>query len=137
MSPRVSRVACFGILVVVASTAACGGEVRFIEDGDDGTGLDGDGPDDDDGGGGTDLGAACAILCALPCAGGGAPECVNQCVSGAPPGCEAEYADFISCAVADVGGIDPNTCEGLGLCLSEAQQLAMCTCEGTGQPCPL
>lgn len=126
----------FGLATVftalLASHAACGGIVDYTEDGDDGAGLAGSTGSSSP----NDVDAACAKLCSLECAGGGDPSCAAQCAAAAPPGCEAELAELLGCMVDDIASIDPVTCEGLGLCVGEATNLARCTCEVEGGPCP-
>lgn len=126
----------FGLVTALAALlachAACGGIVDYYEDGDDGAGLAGP----SSGSGQGSIEDACAKLCSLECAGGGDPSCVAQCAAAAPPGCEAELAAMLGCMVEDIERIDPVTCEGLGVCVGEATNLARCTCEVDGELCP-
>jgi len=117
---------------LLASHVACGGIVDYYEDGDDGAGLAGP----SSGSGQGSIEDACAKLCSLECAGGGDPSCAAQCAAAAPPGCETEYAEVFDCMVDDIESIDPINCQGMGLCVGEATNLARCVCEVEGGPCP-
>lgn len=120
------------LAALLAAQAACGGIVDFYEDGDDGAGLAGSTGSSNP----NDIDEACAKLCSLECAGGGDPSCATQCAAAAPPGCETELGELLGCMVEDIERIDPVTCEGLGLCVGQATNLASCACEVEGGPCP-
>jgi hypothetical protein len=120
------------LAALFAAQAACGGIVDYTEDGDDGAGL----ADSTGSSSPNDIEQACAKLCSLECAGGGQPGCAEQCAAAAPPGCEAELGEMLGCMVDDIESIDPETCEGLGLCVGQATNLARCTCEVDSELCP-
>jgi hypothetical protein len=120
------------LAALLAAQAACGGIVDYYEGSDDGAGLAGSTGSSSQ----SDIEEACAKLCSLECAGRGQPGCAAQCAAAAPPGCEAELGELLGCMVDDIDRIDPVTCEGLGLCVGEATNLARCACEVEGGVCP-
>jgi hypothetical protein len=121
-------------IVVGLGTAllvACGGNVVFVEDGDDGIGSGAGGPGSGPGSG-TASGkvTGCDLLCAqhADCLGGG--DCQATCKQIYVPGCEAE-ADALATCLA--GAFGPSCDVGFE-CVSEIE--AYSSCAGGIEPPP-